>query len=87
MYELTRAIPRDILENGGGKGTVGAASALSRSAALLAMRIKYNSYPIYVVEGDRMRLVITLAVVQSDDLHIILHCNNHFPSFLLSFPQ
>jgi len=55
MYELTRPIPRDILENGGGKGTVGAANALSRSAGLLAMRVKYNSYPIYVVEGDRMR--------------------------------
>eukprot|EP00985_Skeletonema_marinoi_P001851 scaffold751_cov101-Skeletonema_marinoi.AAC.2 len=55
LYELTRPIPRDILENGGGKGTDGAATALSRSAAILAMRIKYNSYPIYVVEGDRMR--------------------------------
>jgi len=55
MHELTRAIPRDILENGGGKGTVGATNALSRSSGLLAMRVKYNSYPIYVVEGDRMR--------------------------------
>ena len=48
-------IPRDILESGGGKGINGAATALSRSSAILAMRIKYNSYPIYVVEGDRMR--------------------------------
>eukprot|EP00569_Conticribra_weissflogii_P003736 CAMPEP_0171330372 /NCGR_PEP_ID=MMETSP0878-20121228/1957_1 /TAXON_ID=67004 /ORGANISM="Thalassiosira weissflogii, Strain CCMP1336" /LENGTH=1114 /DNA_ID=CAMNT_0011830647 /DNA_START=649 /DNA_END=3993 /DNA_ORIENTATION=- len=55
MYELTRVIPRDILENGGGKGIVGAADALSRSADILAMRIRYNSYPIYRVEGDRMR--------------------------------
>ena len=55
MYELLRAIPRDILENGKGKGTIGAYGQMSRSSALLAMRIRYNSYPIYVVNGDRMR--------------------------------
>ncbi|KAL7549535.1 hypothetical protein ACHAWF_012835 [Thalassiosira exigua] len=56
MYELTRAIPRDVLENGKGKGTVGVAHSLSRTAALLAMRIKYNSYPIYATDGEnRMR--------------------------------
>lgn len=54
-FPFRSPIPRDILENGGGKGTAGAATALSRSPAILAMRIKYNSYPIYLVEGDRMR--------------------------------
>ena len=51
------SIPRDILENGDGKGTVGAASKLSRADGILAMRIRYNSYPIYQVEGDCMRQV------------------------------
>jgi hypothetical protein len=55
MYELTRSIPRDVLENGNGKGTLGVSSTLSRSSALLSMRIKYNSYPIFVVNGSRMR--------------------------------
>ena len=55
LYELTRPIPRDVLENGSGKGTVGAANTMSRESAPLALRIRYNSYPIYVVQGDRMR--------------------------------
>jgi len=55
MYELLRNLPRDILENGKGKGTIGTYGQMSRSSALLAMRIRYNSYPIYEVNGDHMR--------------------------------
>ncbi len=54
-YELERPLPRDILENGKGKGVNDIASALSRSKDILAMRIRYNAYPIYVGNGDRMR--------------------------------
>lgn len=55
MYELLRPIPRDVLENGSGKGAAGIAMKLSRSEHLLAKRIKYNSYPIFVDRGERMR--------------------------------
>ena len=54
-YELQRPVPRDILENGKGKGVHDIASALSRSRDVLAMRIRYNSYPIYNVDSDRIR--------------------------------
>ncbi len=56
MYEMIRPLPRDVLENGRGLGSgedIGA--TMSRSNDILAMRIRYNSYPIYVTEGDRMR--------------------------------
>ncbi len=54
MYEMTRPLPRDVLENGKGQGsTMG--TVMSRTSDVLAMRIRYNSYPIYVSEGDRMR--------------------------------
>jgi len=55
MHELTRMLPRDVLENGNGKGLTDIDSSLSRSEDILAMRIRYNSYPIYATEGDRMR--------------------------------
>ena len=55
MYELERPLPRDVLENGQGKGTSDLYGALRRSSDLLAMRIQYNSYPIYTQTGDHMR--------------------------------
>lgn len=55
MYELTRPLPRDVLENGKGKGTLGLYDELSRSKEVLAMRIRYNSYPIYTINRNRMR--------------------------------
>ncbi len=56
MYEMIRPLPRDILENGSGLGNSGGIGlTMSRSNEILAMRIRYNSYPIYVTEGDRMR--------------------------------
>merc|ERR1711934_661726 len=54
-YELKRPIPRDVLENGKGKGSIGVVTRLSRSEGLLALRIRCNSYPILVDKGDRMR--------------------------------
>jgi SAM-dependent methyltransferase/alpha-ketoglutarate-dependent taurine dioxygenase len=53
-YELQRPIPRDILENGAGKGSDDT-TALSRAAPVLANRIRYNAYPIYSLDNDRMR--------------------------------
>ena len=41
MHELTRPIPRDVLENGKGKGVEDLVSALSRSPHVLPMRIRY----------------------------------------------
>lgn len=55
MYELTRPLPRDVLENGKGKGTACLYDDLSRAKEVLAMRIRYNSYPIYTMNGNRMR--------------------------------
>lgn len=55
MYEMIRPLPRDVLENGNGLGEEDISSTMSRSNDILAMRIRYNSYPIYVTEGDRMR--------------------------------
>jgi len=76
IHEMTRALPRDILENGKGLGSGNDAidrrgsiasrqrgtiimrktsDALSRSNDVLAMRIRYNSYPIFQTEGDRLR--------------------------------
>mmetsp|Transcript_6918 Transcript_6918/g.10535 ORF Transcript_6918/g.10535 Transcript_6918/m.10535 type:complete len:257 (+) Transcript_6918:17-787(+) len=54
-WEYERPLPRDILENGKGKGVRNIASLLSRSRDILAMRIRYNAYPIYTIDGDRMR--------------------------------
>lgn len=55
MYELTRPVPRDVLENGNGEGTVGLDDSIRRSGRILSHRVRYNSYPIYVVEADQMR--------------------------------
>jgi hypothetical protein len=55
MHEMTRPIPRDVLENGAGLGSVSMGTVMGRTSDVLAMRIRYNSYPIYVSEGDRMR--------------------------------
>lgn len=55
MYEMTRPIPRDVLENGKGLGNVSVGHVMGRTSDILALRIRYNSYPIYVSDGDRMR--------------------------------
>ncbi len=56
MYELTRPLPRDILENGDGLGSAeDIGTTLSRSKDILKMRIHDNIFPIYAVDGDRMR--------------------------------
>ena len=55
MHELTRPIPRDVLENGKGRGKDNVGTMLSRTESILHLRISYNSYPIYVVKEGRMR--------------------------------
>lgn len=55
LHEMTRALPRDILENGNGLGSQSLSASMSRNREVLKMRIRYNSYPIYESEGDRMR--------------------------------
>ena len=52
LYELMRPVPRDILENGSGKGAAGLRMQLCRSQD---MHIQNNSYPIYVEKGDTLR--------------------------------
>lgn len=47
MYELARPLPRDVLENGSGKGQTDLLTALCRSPELLDLRIRRNAYPIY----------------------------------------
>ena len=55
MHELTRPIPRDVLEKGKGRGNDNVGTQLSRTESMLHLRISYNSYPIYVVKEGRMR--------------------------------
>ena len=56
QYELLRPLPRDVLENGKGVGNdEGLISKLSRADKFLPLRIKRNSYPIIVEDGDRMQ--------------------------------
>jgi len=55
FYELERPLPRDVLENGQGKGSIGVVTRLSRNEGLLAMRIRNNSYPILLQQGSQMR--------------------------------
>jgi len=56
MNELLRPVARDILENGSGnKRRLSARSQLSRADSIMSLRISYNSYPIFVVQQDRMR--------------------------------
>ena len=56
QYELTRPLPRDILENGKGVGNdEDLVSKLSRSDMFLPTRIKRNSYPIILEDGDRLQ--------------------------------
>ena len=56
QYEFLRALPRDVLENGNGLGNVeGIAYKILRCAKILPLRIKRNSYPIIVEDGDRMQ--------------------------------
>lgn len=55
MHELTRPIPRDILENGRGRGNENVGTQLSRAKSIMNLRISYNSYPIYVAKEGRMR--------------------------------
>lgn len=47
MYELARPLPRDVIENGSGKGQTDLLTALCRSPELLDLRVRRNSYPIY----------------------------------------
>ena len=54
-YELKRPLPRDVLENGKGNGVNDISSVMSRSKDILSTRIRYNSYPIYDIDGDRIR--------------------------------
>lgn len=55
MHELTRPIPRDILENGKGRGNDNVGTQLSRTKSIMRLRISYNSYPIYVTQKGRIR--------------------------------
>jgi SAM-dependent methyltransferase/pyrroloquinoline quinone (PQQ) biosynthesis protein C len=56
MFELLRSVPRDVLENGTGKGTRGDVLLnLCRSPNLLRHRVRNNAFPIYVDGGDSMR--------------------------------
>ena len=50
MYEMTRSIPRDNPEEIGGLE-----SMMRQASDVQALRIRYNSYPIYATEGERMR--------------------------------
>lgn len=53
LFELCRNLPRDILENGGGKGRAeDVLLAASRSPALLQRRVRCNAYPIYRIDND-----------------------------------
>lgn len=59
LYELTRALPRHVLEKGHGqgirKGSIGI--NLRRSNTLMEDRVRYNSYPIFQEEeGNRLRI-------------------------------
>ena len=56
QYELLRALPRDVLDNGKGVGNEdGLVSKLSRADYLLSLRIQRNSYPIFVENQNDMR--------------------------------
>ena len=55
MHELTRPLPRDILENGKGNGNDNFGTQLSRTESVMHLRISYNSYPIYMTKKDRIR--------------------------------
>ena len=55
LYELMRPIPRDILENKEFRDNSKKSTRLLRSGPFLTERICQNSYPIFLVEGERMR--------------------------------
>ena len=59
LNELIRPIPRDVLENGAGKGTTDLLTALSRTPELLKARIAHNAFPIFdeaIADGsERLR--------------------------------
>jgi SAM-dependent methyltransferase/pyrroloquinoline quinone (PQQ) biosynthesis protein C len=56
MFELLRSVPRDILENGDGKGQGGDILLnFCRSPNLLKYRVRNNAFPIYVDGGSSMR--------------------------------
>ena len=55
LYELLRPIPRDVLENGSGKGHTDLMTSLCRSPDLLKLRVQQNAYPIFVESDGRMR--------------------------------
>lgn len=62
MYELLRNIPRDILENGSGKGINDSKKyedkSISRLPNILEKRILLNSYPICIESNNRSNLKI-----------------------------
>ena len=56
LYELLRPLPRDILENGKGRGVEGdMLTKVTRSDTILKLRLKRNAFPIFVDQGDRMK--------------------------------
>eukprot|EP01035_Chromulina_nebulosa_P024276 gene24276-31557_t len=56
LYELFRPLPRDILENGKGTGLDNdLLTAVTRSDSILKLRLKRNSFPIFVDHGDRIK--------------------------------
>jgi len=57
MYELMRPLPRDILENGNGKGIGGSMMNLVRNNnEIMKLRVRHNSYPIFVEADGGTRL-------------------------------
>ncbi len=55
LYELMRPIPRDILENKEFKNPAKKSTKFLRSTVILPERIMQNAYPIFDVNGNRMR--------------------------------
>ena len=56
LYELFRDLPRDVMENGSGKGKgADLVSLMSRSKDVLRMRILRNGYPIFCERGKHLR--------------------------------
>lgn len=55
LYELVRPLVRDILENSEFKNPNHRSTQFLRSPAVLCERIRQNTYPIFFIEGERMR--------------------------------
>merc|ERR1719383_442767 len=53
LYELTRSIPRDVLEKGSGTGQgAGFAAEQRRNGRMLALRVLRNCFPIFHVSNE-----------------------------------